>query len=122
MLDGDGNESATGAWNATRVEEWILAGKWSTLAVTDSGDLKAVMNFEKTSSGFNGKLVANDGQEYNLTSVSADGSNVEIVLPYGPGTVKIKTSFSGSDKLTGKWHYSDDEGGDASGDWSAERE
>ncbi len=123
--DLDGNELATGDWEAIRIqpEPNPLVGDWDASAEGPDGE---DLDFDMTVSESEDSLVATlkaDSGELKVDAISLDDDKVTIKVPYpyegGAVPVTIAATLKG-DVIEGEWSASAD-GEDYSGAWTAKR-
>ena len=122
IFNDSGEAALDGPWEAKRALQLELAGTWNAVASTDDEDREHRAIFEKTDQGYRGRVEGENGSA-DYTTVKVSGNDVELVLPFGEGTVKVVAKYTEAHTLKGEWAYFDSSDTEqASNAWVAKRE
>ncbi|MDA0810940.1 MAG: hypothetical protein O3C21_00895 [Verrucomicrobia bacterium] len=126
LLDGNGGETASGVWKATKRAEFVLVGSWEITAILpEEKELQATFDIHQTDDGLAGTAkMGDDGTELKSVTVGEDGA-VTITLDFEmdgtAGVATIAAAPDGINTLTGKWTFTDGGSENFDGKWSASR-
>lgn len=128
LSDGNGGESASGKWMATRRKAFTIVGNWNVVAILPEGDeLQAVFEISESDEGeLVGIAKIDDGQSELKTIAVGEKGEVTMTLGYEmdgtAGLVTIEATTEGDHTLKGNWKFSSVSGSENyEGAWSASR-
>ncbi|MEZ5328461.1 MAG: hypothetical protein R3F19_25745 [Verrucomicrobiales bacterium] len=126
LLDGNGGDTASGGWKATKRDEFALEGSWNITAVLpDEKELQATFEISKSDDGLSGiARLGDDKTDLKSVAIGEDGE-VKITLDFEmdgtAGLVTIEATVEGDNNLTGKWAFTDGGSENYDGKWAASR-
>lgn len=122
IFNDSGEAALSGDWEAKRALQLDLAGTWNVVAATDNGDNEHQAIFEKTDTGYKGRVESDNGS-IDYSSIKVEDNDVELVFAFGEGTVKVAAEYTAKNTLKGKWTYFDSSDAEQASDtWVATRE